>query len=149
MCKMFDVLLLQLWTMYCEQVALMNPPQSEEHTIASVTILDFWGRVTPGVLQLLSHSKVVKTLNSTSLLFWARNCFSVIGFGVFIASTDMLWNIHYFINCHSMETIHLTRWFGFDLQFVTWLIMLIFFCYALLHLLYLCLIASLCIYVCL
>ncbi|XP_033097176.1 protein unc-79 homolog [Anneissia japonica] len=48
----------QLWTMYCEQFAMMSYPHSEQHNTAILAIMDFWGRVTPGVLQLLSHSKV-------------------------------------------------------------------------------------------
>ncbi|CAD5115352.1 DgyrCDS4332 [Dimorphilus gyrociliatus] len=45
--------LCQLWTVYCE--CSSTPEQDQEsHT----TIMDFWGRVTPGALQLLSHSKV-------------------------------------------------------------------------------------------
>lgn len=50
---------LQLWTMYCEQMASLNAAGSEHHSSAMLSIMDFWGRVTPGVLQLLSHSKVV------------------------------------------------------------------------------------------
>ncbi|XP_014665228.1 PREDICTED: protein unc-79 homolog isoform X2 [Priapulus caudatus] len=74
-------ILCQLWTMYCEQMALMNPPQSEEHVIASVTILDFWGRVTPGVLQLLSHSKVLAemvNLHFLSLIEALQECNSTV-----------------------------------------------------------------------
>ena len=50
---------LQLWTIYCETFAVFSTPGSETHVQAHATIMDFWGRVTPGVLQLLSHSKVV------------------------------------------------------------------------------------------
>ncbi|XP_071963470.1 protein unc-79 homolog isoform X2 [Antedon mediterranea] len=52
-------ILCQLWTMYCEQFAMMSYPHSEQHNTAILAIMDFWGRVTPGVLQLLSHSKVL------------------------------------------------------------------------------------------
>ncbi|VDM97776.1 unnamed protein product [Thelazia callipaeda] len=48
--------LCQLWTVYCEQAALT----SDELQLTSLTnILDFWARVTPAILQLLSHSKVL------------------------------------------------------------------------------------------
>lgn len=45
--------------MYCEQIASINAAGSEHHSSAMLSIMDFWGRVTPGVLQLLSHTKVV------------------------------------------------------------------------------------------
>lgn len=49
--------LCQLWTVYCEQAALT----SDEPQLSSLAnILDFWARVTPAILQLLSHSKVVR-----------------------------------------------------------------------------------------
>ncbi|ELU08396.1 hypothetical protein CAPTEDRAFT_227700 [Capitella teleta] len=50
----------QLWTIYCETFAMFSAPGSDSHMQAHTTIMDFWGRVTPGVLQLLSHSKVVQ-----------------------------------------------------------------------------------------
>lgn len=52
-------ILCQVWTMYCESYAALNSPQSETYTLAHTTIMDFWARATPGVLQLLSTSKVV------------------------------------------------------------------------------------------
>lgn len=50
--------LCQLWTIYCEQTAAAS---RSEDTLARTMqqILDFWARVTPAILQLLSHSKVV------------------------------------------------------------------------------------------
>jgi len=55
----------QLWTMYCESHAAQQTPDSESFLASHATVMDFWGRVTPGILQLLSHSKVVSdcTLN--------------------------------------------------------------------------------------
>ena len=50
---------LQLWTMYCESTAAMYNCNADQHIAASSTVMDFWARVTPGILQLLSHSKVV------------------------------------------------------------------------------------------
>ena len=49
----------QLWTMYCESLAALSFTVTESYVNAHQTVMDFWGRVTPGILQLLSHSKVV------------------------------------------------------------------------------------------
>jgi len=49
----------QLWTMYCESLAALSFTDTESYVNAHQTVMDFWGRVTPGILQLLSHSKVV------------------------------------------------------------------------------------------
>lgn len=48
--------LCQLWTVYCEKVSAGS---DESASKAIDYILDFWSRVTPAILQLLSHSKVV------------------------------------------------------------------------------------------
>ncbi|KAL6726462.1 hypothetical protein Aduo_008429 [Ancylostoma duodenale] len=45
--------LCQLWTVYCERAAVFSS------TTAFAHLLDFWARVTPAILQLLSHSKVL------------------------------------------------------------------------------------------
>uniref|UniRef100_A0A1I7VUI5 Protein unc-79-like protein n=1 Tax=Loa loa TaxID=7209 RepID=A0A1I7VUI5_LOALO len=48
--------LCQLWTVYCERATLT----SDDPQLPSLAnILDFWARVTPAILQLLSHSKVL------------------------------------------------------------------------------------------
>ncbi|CAI4221088.1 unnamed protein product [Auanema sp. JU1783] len=47
--------LCQLWTVYCERAAVFRPSS----TTAFAHLLDFWARVTPAILQLLSHSKVL------------------------------------------------------------------------------------------
>uniref|UniRef100_A0A0N5B718 Ubiquitinyl hydrolase 1 n=1 Tax=Strongyloides papillosus TaxID=174720 RepID=A0A0N5B718_STREA len=50
--------LCQIWTVYCEQHAITcNSPEIATKTMNY--ILDFWSRVTPAILQLLSHSKVL------------------------------------------------------------------------------------------
>lgn len=46
--------LCQLWTVYCERAATYSS------TTAFAHLVDFWARVTPAILQLLSHSKVVR-----------------------------------------------------------------------------------------
>ena len=45
--------------MYCESFAALSSPLADSYTTAHGTVMDFWARVTPGILQLLSHSKVV------------------------------------------------------------------------------------------
>uniref|UniRef100_A0A0N4ZV65 UNC79 n=1 Tax=Parastrongyloides trichosuri TaxID=131310 RepID=A0A0N4ZV65_PARTI len=50
--------LCQIWTVYCEQHAI-TCNSSEIATKTMNYILDFWSRVTPAILQLLSHSKVL------------------------------------------------------------------------------------------
>uniref|UniRef100_A0A914UX21 Protein unc-79 homolog n=1 Tax=Plectus sambesii TaxID=2011161 RepID=A0A914UX21_9BILA len=50
--------LCQLWTVYCEQAAATHP-ESELGFQAMANVMDFWARVTPAILQLLSHSKVL------------------------------------------------------------------------------------------
>ena len=48
--------LCQLWTVYCEKISTGGDDTSSK---AIDKILDFWSRVTPAILQLLAHSKVV------------------------------------------------------------------------------------------
>ncbi|KAL4003430.1 Cation-channel complex subunit UNC-79 family protein [Acanthocheilonema viteae] len=48
--------LCQLWTVYCERAELTS---DDPQPSSLANILDFWSRVTPAILQLLSHSKVL------------------------------------------------------------------------------------------
>lgn len=62
----------QLWTIYCEQAAAVpsnqNQNQNEFSSGAILTGLEFWSRVTPSILQLMAHNKVVNlTFTQTSL----------------------------------------------------------------------------------
>lgn len=56
-------ILCQLWTMYCENISAQNPPGSEQYLQCTLTLSDFWAKITPGILQLVCHSKVVSDLN--------------------------------------------------------------------------------------
>ncbi|XP_070377842.1 protein unc-79 homolog isoform X1 [Dermacentor albipictus] len=51
-------ILCQLWTMYCEHMVSLNPPGSEQSQLYTLTLTDFWIKITPGILQLVCHSKV-------------------------------------------------------------------------------------------
>ena len=46
----------QLWTLYLEQGA--GSPSSDVHVSISAILTDFWAKITPAILQLVSHSKV-------------------------------------------------------------------------------------------
>nr|CAD7196830.1 unnamed protein product [Timema douglasi] len=74
-------LLCQLWTVYLEQSASNNLPSSEAHTITMGILLDFWGKVTPCILQLVAHSKVLAemvNLHFLSLLEALLECNSTV-----------------------------------------------------------------------
>lgn len=51
--------LCQLWTVYLEQIAYASAPASEPQNITMSILLEFWGKVTPCILSLVSSSKVV------------------------------------------------------------------------------------------
>ena len=65
MCSLFHAFMFaQLWTVYCEQAAatpsLQNQNLTEYSSGAILTGLEFWSRVTPSILQLMAHNKVVR-----------------------------------------------------------------------------------------
>ena len=63
MCSLFHAFILsQLWTVYLEHVQPSGNTK-EEQLLAPSILLDFWVKVTPGILQLVSHSKVMEQLN--------------------------------------------------------------------------------------
>ncbi|KAF4533554.1 hypothetical protein B566_EDAN001039 [Ephemera danica] len=74
-------ILCQLWTVYLEQNpnnALSNP---ESHSITMTILFDFWGKVTPCILTLVSHSKVLAemvNLHFLSLLEALLECNSMV-----------------------------------------------------------------------
>lgn len=51
--------LCQLWTVYLEQLSYLSAPSSDPYNITVGILFEFWGKVTPCILQLVSSSKVV------------------------------------------------------------------------------------------
>lgn len=51
--------LCQLWSVYLEQISYLQAPSSEPHNITMSILIEFWGKVTPYILSLVSSSKVV------------------------------------------------------------------------------------------
>lgn len=89
--------LCQLWTMYCESAAAQYNSNSEQHMTASVNVMDFWARVTPGILQLLSHSKVLAemvNLHFLSLMEALQECNSSVLAKLFPMWTSILYAYH-------------------------------------------------------
>ena len=82
MCSLFHAFILcQLWTVYLEQTIVLLPNKDESQILASSILLDFWGKVTPGILQLVSHSKVLAemvNLHFLSLMEAFMECHSTI-----------------------------------------------------------------------
>ncbi|XP_074599916.1 UNC-79 domain-containing protein isoform X2 [Brevipalpus obovatus] len=56
-------ILCQLWTMYCENLSAQNPPGSEQYHQCTLTLSDFWAKITPGILQLVCHSKLAEMVS--------------------------------------------------------------------------------------
>ncbi|XP_016328167.1 protein unc-79 homolog [Sinocyclocheilus anshuiensis] len=84
MCSLFHAFMFaQLWTIYCEQ-ATANPTnqnQNEFSSCAILTGLEFWSRVTPSILQLMAHNKVMVEmvcLHVISLIEALQECNSTI-----------------------------------------------------------------------
>ena len=58
----YAFILCQLWTMYAENISAQNPPGSEPYIQCILCLTDFWTKVTPGILQLVCHSRAVRGL---------------------------------------------------------------------------------------
>uniref|UniRef100_A0A1B0CGN7 Protein unc-79 homolog n=2 Tax=Lutzomyia longipalpis TaxID=7200 RepID=A0A1B0CGN7_LUTLO len=54
--------LCQLWTVYLEQASCSAAPSSEPHNVTMSILLEFWTKVTPCILQLITHSKVLSEM---------------------------------------------------------------------------------------
>ncbi|CAL8286754.1 unnamed protein product [Lota lota] len=86
MCSLFHAFMFaQLWTIYCEQAAAAPALQNQNHTefssSAILTGLEFWSRVTPSILQLMAHNKVMVEmvcLHVISLMEALQECNSTI-----------------------------------------------------------------------
>lgn len=50
--------------MYLEELSKNNPSNSEGHNITMNVLLEFWGKTTPCILQLVSYSKVVSSIKA-------------------------------------------------------------------------------------
>lgn len=51
--------------MYLEEVSKNNPSNSEGHNVTMNILLEFWGKITPCILQLISYSSVVSRVCSS------------------------------------------------------------------------------------
>lgn len=58
----------QLWTMYCENISSQNPPGGEPFVQCILVLSDFWAKITPGILQLICHSKSLAEIVSLHFL---------------------------------------------------------------------------------
>ncbi|XP_034177759.2 UNC-79 domain-containing protein [Osmia lignaria lignaria] len=74
-------ILCQLWTMYLEELSKNNPSNSEGHNVTMNILLEFWGKITPCILQLVGYSKVLAemvNLHFLSLLEALLECGSIL-----------------------------------------------------------------------
>uniref|UniRef100_A0A8C4VMF1 Unc-79 homolog, NALCN channel complex subunit n=1 Tax=Gopherus evgoodei TaxID=1825980 RepID=A0A8C4VMF1_9SAUR len=84
MCSLFHAFIFaQLWTVYCEQTAVAPTVQNqiEFSFTAILTALEFWSRVTPSIIQLMAHNKVMVEmvcLHVISLMEALQECNSTI-----------------------------------------------------------------------
>ncbi|XP_029453714.1 protein unc-79 homolog [Rhinatrema bivittatum] len=84
MCSLFHAFIFaQLWTVYCEQAAVAPTVQNQNEFsfTAILTALEFWSRVTPSILQLMAHNKVMVEmvcLHVISLMEALQECNSAI-----------------------------------------------------------------------
>jgi len=81
MCSLFHAFILcQLWTVYLENIQ-PTTNNKDELLLPPSILLDFWVKVTPGILQLVSHSKVLAemvNLHFLSLMEALLECRSTI-----------------------------------------------------------------------
>uniref|UniRef100_A0A8C3QHH0 Unc-79 homolog, NALCN channel complex subunit n=1 Tax=Cyanoderma ruficeps TaxID=181631 RepID=A0A8C3QHH0_9PASS len=98
MCSLFHAFIFaQLWTVYCEQTAVAPTVQNQNEFsfTAILTALEFWSRVTPSILQLMAHNKVMVEmvcLHVISLMEALQECNSTIFVKVGIPYHEYLLN---------------------------------------------------------
>ncbi|XP_072766929.1 protein unc-79 homolog isoform X2 [Anoplolepis gracilipes] len=83
-------ILCQLWTIYLEELSKNNASNSESHNITMNILLEFWGKITPCILQLVSYSKALSemlNLHFLSLLEALLECGSIL-----LSKLLPLWN---------------------------------------------------------
>ncbi|XP_043930510.1 protein unc-79 homolog [Protopterus annectens] len=84
MCSLFHAFIFaQLWTIYCEHAATAPTVQNltDCGSTAILTALEFWSRVTPSILQLMAHNKVMVEmvcLHVISLMEALQECNSTV-----------------------------------------------------------------------
>ncbi|RZB38820.1 hypothetical protein BDFB_000276, partial [Asbolus verrucosus] len=82
-------ILCQLWTVYLEQSLNTNMPITEAYNITMNILFEFWGKVTPCILQLIQQSKMLSeivSLHFLSMLEALLECHST-----FVAKLLPLW----------------------------------------------------------
>ncbi|KAL1492637.1 hypothetical protein ABEB36_010867 [Hypothenemus hampei] len=61
-------ILCQLWTVYLEQSLINHVPSAEGYNLTMSIIFDFWGKITPAILELVQHSKPLSEIVSLHFL---------------------------------------------------------------------------------
>ncbi|XP_044257463.1 protein unc-79 homolog isoform X1 [Tribolium madens] len=61
-------ILCQLWTIYLEQSLNTNMPTTEAYNVTMNILFEFWGKVTPCILQLIQQSKMLSEIVSLHFL---------------------------------------------------------------------------------
>ncbi|KAK0097709.1 hypothetical protein PV326_014335 [Microctonus aethiopoides] len=77
----YAFILCQLWTIYLEEVSKNHSTNIESYNVTMNILLEFWGKVTPSILQLVSTTKVLAemvNLHFLSLLEALLECQSVL-----------------------------------------------------------------------
>ncbi|XP_074099660.1 UNC-79 domain-containing protein isoform X1 [Cotesia typhae] len=90
-------ILCQLWTIYLEEISRSNAANSEIYNVTMNILLEFWGKVTPNILQLVSTSKVLAemvNLHFLSLLEALLECQSVLLSKLFPLWSQILFSQH-------------------------------------------------------
>ncbi|XP_076235457.1 UNC-79 domain-containing protein [Calliopsis andreniformis] len=93
----YAFILCQLWTMYLEELSKTNISNSEGHNVSMNILLVFWGKITPCILKLVTHSKVLAemvNLHFLSLLEALLECGSILLTKLLPLWTPILYSHH-------------------------------------------------------